>query len=122
MEMFCYQCQETAFNKGCMTKGVCGKEAETSNLMDLLLYVTRGIAIVNKGLREKGEANVEADRFIIDALFCTITNANFDNESIRKRITAALVWKDKLSGKAKKRGIEIPDFEEVYFEIGRAHV
>lgn len=116
MEMFCYQCQETAFNKGCMTKGVCGKEAETSNLMDLLLYVTRGIAIVNKGLREKGEANVEADRFIIDALFCTITNANFDNESIRKRITAALVWKDKLSGKAKKRGIEIPDFEEVYFE------
>ena len=89
MEMFCYQCQETAYNEGCMKKGVCGKEADTSALMDLLIYITRGVAIINKQLRDKGEANIEADRFILDALFCTITNANFDNESLRKRIEKA---------------------------------
>lgn len=115
MEMFCYQCQETAYNEGCMKKGVCGKEADTSALMDLLLYITRGVAIINKQLRDKGEANIEADRFILDALFCTITNANFDNESLRKRIEKAFELRDRLCGTAKKRGIEIPEFEEIMF-------
>ena len=121
MDMFCYQCQETAFNEGCMVKGVCGKEAETSALMDMLLYAVRGMAIVNKELREKGEPEKEASRFILDALFATITNANFDNDSIREKTKRAFGWKDDLCGTAKKRGIELPQFDEVNFFVTPDH-
>ena len=72
MSMFCFQCQETARNQGCTVKGVCGKEPQTAALMDLLLYVARGVAIVQKSLREKGLAAELPDHFIMDALFCTI--------------------------------------------------
>ena len=76
--MFCYQCQETSRGKGCELQGVCGKKADTSTRMDQLLYITRGLAIVNRQLREKDAASREASHFIIDALFTTITNADFD--------------------------------------------
>ena len=84
MEMFCYQCQETARGKGCNILGVCGKKPETSARMDLLLYAVRGISLINRALREKGEPSREASLFVIDALFTTITNANFDNDSLDK--------------------------------------
>lgn len=115
MSMFCFQCQETAGNKGCTVRGVCGKEPQTSALMDALLYAVRGIAIVNRSLREKGAADREAGHFILDALFCTITNANFDNAAISERITKALVIKNELTGTAKKRAIVLPDLPEVCF-------
>lgn len=115
MSMFCFQCQETAFNKGCTVRGICGKEPQTSALMDLLLYVVRGIAIVNRNLRIKGIADRKADHFILDALFSTITNANFDDQSIRERITKALALKNELIGTAQKREIALPDFPEVSF-------
>ncbi len=115
MSMFCFQCQETAGNKGCTVRGVCGKEPQTSALMDALLYAVRGIAIVNRSLREKGAADGEASHFILDALFCTITNANFDNSAISERITKALVIKNELTGTAKKRAIALPDLPEVCF-------
>ena len=70
--MFCYQCQETARGKGCELQGVCGKKAETSTRMDQLLYITRGIAIVNRQLREKGAASREASHFIIDHHQCGV--------------------------------------------------
>ena len=111
--MFCYQCQETAQNHGCTTKGVCGKEPQTSAYMDLLMYAVRGIAIVNRTLREKGAADLMADRFILDALFSTITNANFDDEAICERIDKAFAIKDELIGNAKKRAIALPDLPEV---------
>ena len=74
--MFCFQCQEAAGGKGCTIKGVCGKQPQTSGLMDVLLYAVRGEAIVNRLLREKGAADIDASRQILDALFCTIPNAN----------------------------------------------
>ena len=61
MSMFCYQCQETARNQGCTVKGVCGKEAGTAALQDLLIYVTRGVAIVQRALRQKGKADDQVD-------------------------------------------------------------
>lgn len=115
MGMFCFQCQETAGNKGCTVKGVCGKEPQTAGLMDVLLYAARGEAIVNRLLREKGAADTDASRQIIDALFCTITNANFDDEALKERIGKALAMKNVLIGTAKKRGIELPDMPEVSF-------
>lgn len=115
MSMFCYQCQETAFGKGCTIRGVCGKEPNTSGLMDVLIYTVRGIAIVNRSLREKGAADVEASRQILDALFVTITNANFDNSAISERIKNAIATKNRLIGTAKKRGIELPEADEINF-------
>ena len=115
-KMFCYQCQETARGKGCELQGVCGKKADTSGRMDLLLYATRGIAIVNRALREKHSQSVEASRFIIDALFTTITNANFDNPMLDDYIRRAFELKNILCGQAKKEGIELPDMPEVEFE------
>lgn len=113
--MFCYQCQETAFNKGCTIKGVCGKEQDTSGLMDVLIYTSRGIAIVNSVLREKGLADLDASRQLLDYLFSTITNANFDNSAIRERIKRAIETKDRLIAIAKKNGIELPEQDEIRF-------
>ncbi|WP_410489038.1 hypothetical protein [Alistipes senegalensis] len=62
MGMFCFQCQETAMNKGCTIKGVCGKEPATAGLMDVLIYAVRGGAIVNRALRAKGAAGPERRR------------------------------------------------------------
>ena len=115
MSMFCFQCQETAGNKGCTVRGVCGKEPQTSALMDLLLYAVRGIAVVNRTLREKGEADHRVGHFMLDALFSTITNANFDDQAIRQRVTKALALKNELIGTAKKRGITLPQLPEVNF-------
>ena len=114
--MFCYQCQETAMNKGCTVKGVCGKEPQTAALMDLLLYVSRGIAIVQRSLREKGKASDSTDHFLMDALFCTITNANFDDKAISSRIDKAFVLKKELLEEARKNGITIPEMPEVTLE------
>lgn len=113
--MFCYQCQETARGKGCELQGVCGKHADTSARMDLLLYAVRGIAILNSALREKGEPDRDASHFVIDALFTTITNANFDNDSLDGFIRRAFELKNILAGTAKKRGIELPDLPQVEF-------
>lgn len=119
MEMFCYQCQETARGKGCELVGVCGKKPETSARMDQLLYATRGIAIINCALREKGTASREASHFVVDALFTTITNADFDNDMLDGFLDKAFEIKDIVEGKAKKEGVELPYLPEVSFHLKR---
>ena len=99
MSMFCYQCQETARNAGCDKRGVCGKDAPTSNLMDLLIYVLQGIALTIEPGQQK--IDKETGVFIAKSLFATITNANFDEARIRDLIRQALAvretWKQKTS-------------------------
>ena len=81
MNMFCYQCQETAKGTGCTLRGVCGKTAQVSNLQDLLIYTVKGISeVVVKGgldVKELGDVNHE----VLNS-FITITNANFDDDAI----------------------------------------
>ena len=115
MGMFCFQCQEAAGGKGCTIQGVCGKLPQTAGLMDVLLYAVRGEAIVNRALREKGAPDDRASRQMIDALFSTITNANFDDDALKMRIAGALAMKNELIGTAKKRGIALPSLPEVAF-------
>ena len=106
MELFCFQCQEAAGGKGCTIQGVCGKLPRTAKLMDVLLYAVRGEAIVNRALRDKGAAEEKASRQIIDALFSTITNANFDDEALKMPIrlpTAIPKSLKSISGWAKIR-------------------
>ena len=86
MSMFCYQCEQTAFGTGCTTRGVCGKTPETAKIQDILVYVTKGIAMYAHRARQLGAKNIEIDRFITEALFTTITNVNFDAERIRKSV------------------------------------
>lgn len=112
--MFCYQCQETAKGTGCILKGVCGKDSSTSALMDVLLHVVRGIAVVACKLEKVDRPGIDkANRFIIDALFCTITNANFDNTSIARRITEGLKIRDRLKEDARISGIILPAIDEL---------
>lgn len=113
--MFCYQCQETSRGRGCDRVGVCGKQPETSARMDLLLYAVQGISLINRELRVKAEQSHEASRFVVDALFTTITNANFDNPSLDGYIIRAFELKNILAGKAKRQGIELPDLPQVEF-------
>ena len=85
--MFCYQCQETAGNRGCVVSGVCGKKPDTSNLQDVLVYVTRGLAQVASRLRAEGNlVAAETNHRVALNLFITITNANFDDEAISRCI------------------------------------
>lgn len=96
-KMFCFQCQETAGNKGCMFGGVCGKKPETANLQDLLIYVTKGLSEITTRLRsEDKEVPAAIDRMITTNLFMTITNANFDDDRFIDRINATLSSRDEL--------------------------
>ena len=95
--MFCYQCQETAGCKGCTMSGVCGKKPDVAAMQDLLVYVTKGISAVTTALRQEGkQVSAEINHLITLNLFTTITNANFDKESIEARIRATLTEKDVL--------------------------
>ncbi len=96
MGMFCYQCQETAGNKGCTVRGVCGKSEDISNRMDLLLYVLKGISdiVVRDGLDSKELDEVNGE--VLTSLFMTITNANFDSDAIERQIIKILALRDSL--------------------------
>ena len=96
-KMFCYQCQETAGCKGCTVSGVCGKKPDVAAMQDLLVYVTKGISAVTTALRQEGkQVSAEINHLITLNLFTTITNANFDKDSIEARIRATLTEKDVL--------------------------
>lgn len=97
MSMFCYQCQEASKGVGCTIKGVCGKTPEVAGIQDLLLFVSKGIAVYNVELRKQGKASAEADKYIVDALFTSITNANFDFKVIENKVTKGLQLKEKLA-------------------------
>ena len=96
--MFCYQCQETAGCSGCTKVGVCGKTPETSNLQDLLIYVTKGLSMVTTKLREQGVTiSEEVNHHVVFNLFTTITNANFDDDVFVARILDTIALRDQLS-------------------------
>ncbi|PMC69977.1 hydroxylamine reductase [Fusobacterium nucleatum] len=98
--MFCYQCQETAKGTGCTTLGVCGKTSETSGLQDLLLYTEKGVAAYSTIFRKEGKAKEliknKVNRYLINSLFITITNANFDDAAILDEIKAGLKLREEL--------------------------
>ncbi len=113
--MFCYQCQETAGNKGCLLKGVCGKDYSTANLMDLLIFNLKAIAIITTAMRRAGVAADyrTADKTIMESLFATITNANFDYTSIAKRVDNTFALKARLLQEATAQGVQLPANEAV---------
>ncbi|PLY06713.1 MAG: hydroxylamine reductase [Desulfuromonas sp.] len=96
MSMFCFQCQEAAKGTGCSVVGVCGKQETTANLQDLLVYVVKGLAVVAEDAAAKGQLESNVGLFISQALFATITNANFDDARIVALIKEAIAKRDGL--------------------------
>nr|WP_319401272.1 hydroxylamine reductase [uncultured Carboxylicivirga sp.] len=109
MSMFCYQCQEAAKGEGCTIKGVCGKEDSTANLQDLLVYVTKGVSLVTEIAKKNSVAIDKADKFVFEALFVTITNANFDDNKITNKIIEGIQVRDALKKELEDKGVEIPN-------------
>jgi len=102
--MFCYQCQEAAGCKGCTVKGVCGKTEDLAKAQDLLIYILKGISVYSVKGREVGVINSEADKFITEGLFATITNANFDRNVFIARIRKGLQLREELKQQVIKAG------------------
>lgn len=117
-KMFCYQCQETAKGEGCILKGVCGKDYITSNSMDLLMYSVQGISVITTKIREsKLNYNFEkVNAFVRDALFCTITNANFDDPTIKARVTKSLKIREELIAFCVANNIVFPQLPQLTWE------
>lgn len=107
MSMFCYQCQETAAGKGCTVRGVCGKTEETAKLQDLLIYTLKGLSqlVVKAKIDISNKKNMNYD--VLSSLFMTITNANFDCDSLERQILKMLKYRDDL-----KEGLNIEGYSD----------
>ena len=102
MSMFCYQCQEACKGVGCDVAGMCGKKEDTAKLQDMLIFASKGLAVVaeNAGLAE----DQEIGDLLCEALFVTVTNTNFDNAAITAEITKVLAKRDEI-----RNGASMPD-------------
>jgi hydroxylamine reductase len=105
--MFCYQCQEAAKGTGCTVRGVCGKTDDVAKLQDLLIYVLKGISIYSTKAREAGISSKEANKFIMESLFSTITNVNFDRNYFIQKVKEGLALRDDIKEQFIKAGGKI---------------
>ncbi len=96
MSMFCYQCQETTLGVACTVKGICGKTEDVAQLQDLLIYTLKGIAVHATQARAMGIERKDVDEFIMEGLFSTITNANFERDFFLMRVEAGLELREDL--------------------------
>jgi len=99
--MFCYQCQEALGNKACTVNGVCGKKGDTANLQDLLIHTVKGVSVVAE---KSGNIDKEVSHYVVKALFTTVTNVSFDDDSLIAIIKQGLQLRDKLKGEVKLEG------------------
>jgi hydroxylamine reductase len=130
--MFCFQCQEAAKGTGCTIQGVCGKPSDVANLQDLLLFVLKGISFYSEKARAAGLDLSVTDKVIMDGLFATITNANFDRDVFISRIRQSLKLRDEVKQAAVAKGVVFGDnlpeaavwsaFEESDFDAKAATV
>lgn len=123
--MFCFQCQETAGGTGCKMAGVCGKNPEVAHAQDLLIYLLKGIGVIaNCHPHAEGQHYCENRRnihaFVNDALFSTITNANFDLESFYSRIDRALEIRNWFRDRVTSKGIDLPKIDVLEWNGSRA--
>ena len=94
--MFCYQCEQTAKGTGCTVQGVCGKDATTAALQDLLVYAVKGLARYAHRARQFGVSDREVDVFTVEALFSTVTNVNFDPARLQEWLRKLPTLRDRV--------------------------
>ena len=130
MSMFCYQCQETAKNQGCNVAGVCGKKEDVANLQDLLIYALKGMIIFRHNAtlevrKEYRKSCNEMDKFIVEKLFSTITNANFDRKYFVDAILETIKMREMGKEKVKEMGmtdIEFSDHDAANFTVTEENI
>jgi hydroxylamine reductase len=93
--MFCYQCEQTSQGQGCQTLGVCGKDENTATLQDLLIHALKGVSQYAHRANKLGTADPEIDAFVIEAIFATLTNVNFDADRVADLVYKAAVMRDR---------------------------
>jgi hydroxylamine reductase len=113
--MFCYQCEQAAAGKGCTSVGICGKDAQTAALQDLLVHAAQGVSQVALMARELDIVDSGADLFVVEALFTTVTNVNFDADSVAGWVRNAVSVRDGLVARcreaSKRAGHEFASME-----------
>jgi hydroxylamine reductase len=107
MSMFCFQCQETAKGTGCTIKGVCGKTPEVAGIQDAMMYFLKGLSVYANIAREKGIENDEVNKFVMEGLFMTITNANFDHQRFIDKIYDGFALRQKFEKQIEDAGIKV---------------
>ncbi len=107
MSMFCFQCQEAAKGTGCTIKGVCGKTPEVASIQDSLMHFMKGLSIYTNIARANGIEDDSANKFIMDGLFMTITNANFDKQRFVEKLDEGFSIRTKLVQLLESKGIKI---------------
>ena len=112
MSMFCYQCEQTVKGSGCTKLGVCGKDPEVAALLDLLVHAAKGISMYAARAKELGQHRREIDLFVIESLFSTVTNVNFDTNRIVTLLQKAAVIKEKACSLYKEACKEAGNIEE----------
>ncbi|MDY0308016.1 MAG: hydroxylamine reductase, partial [Desulfovibrionaceae bacterium] len=96
MNMFCYQCEQTAKGTGCTAHGVCGKDPETAALQDLLIHTAEGVSQYAHRARALGATSRAADLFVVEALFATVTNVDFDARRVAELIRYGAAVRDEV--------------------------
>ncbi|NJM14317.1 MAG: hydroxylamine reductase [Bacteroidales bacterium] len=114
MNMFCFQCQEAAKGIGCTINGVCGKKADVAGIQDALLYTIKGIAPFRELAVKAAVWQNSYDAYIVDALFVTITNANFDKEVIVKQVFKGLKMKAEIKKGLSNLGVSLTGAETAH--------
>ncbi len=111
LNMFCYQCEQTAKGEGCAKMGVCGKEPKVATLQDLLLYALKGLALYALEGRKAGVNDRKVNVFTVEALFSTLTNVDFDPERFVELIKRCVEIREELKKKVQAAGGKV-NFED----------
>jgi len=114
--MFCFQCEQTAKGQGCTKIGVCGKQPDTANMQDLLVFALKGLAQVALAGRGKNIRDAETGHFMAESMFSTLTNVNFDPERLAGLVRETVSKRDELKEKITQAGGTIPDSEAATFQ------
>ena len=104
--MFCFQCEQTAKGQGCTKIGVCGKQPETADLQDLLMYTVKGLSQVAVAAQKAGISDSELNKYTCEAIFSTLTNVDFDPDRFVTLIKQGIEYRDQL--KAKVDATQLP--------------
>ena len=115
--MFCFQCEQTVDGKGCTQVGICGKDDDTATLQDLLVHALKGISMFAHRAAKLGAHCAAVDEFVVEALFATLTNVNFDPVSVSALIKQAASMRDRARqlylDAAAAKGLETEHFNGV---------
>ena len=110
--MYCYQCEQTAKGEGCTKFGVCGKDPETAALQDLLIHAAKGISMYATRTRKCGVSDRELDVFVVEALFTTVTNVNFDPARLEGLLRTASTLLEKARTTYKETSVKCGNLAE----------